>query len=305
MLTFAFVSKSKNAMNIVVTGSLGHISQPLTSELVRTGHTVTVISSKPEKQKDIDALGAKAAIGSLEDTHFLASTFKGADAMYAMIPPNFAVSDSRAFYGKIGSSYAQAIRQAGVRRVVHLSSWGADLDKGTGFILGSHDVENILNELPDVSVTHLRAGYIYYNLYNFVDMIKNAGFIGANYGGDDKIVMVAPGDIAAAAAEELTAPATGRNVRYVASDEHTAAEAARILGAAIGRPDLQWVRFTDEQMRDSMEQRGIPARIVDSSVDLGASIHSGALRRGYEQYKPATMGVVKLDDFAREFAAAF
>lgn len=293
-------------MNIVVTGSLGHISLPLTKELIRERHTVTVISSKPEKQPDIESLGAVAAIGSLEDADFLTDTFTGADAVYAMIPPNFATPDQLGHYQRIGRSYARTIRQSGVKRVVHLSSWGAHLEKGTGFIVGSHHVEGMLNELPDVALTHLRAGYIYYNLYNYVSMVKGQGIIGANYGGDDQLVMVAPADIAAAAADELTTSATiGQHVRYVASDERTANEIAHSLGTAIGRPNLNWVTFTDEQMKNGMEQRGVPAHIIANSVELGASIHSGALRENYDRNKPAVMGAVKLEDFATEFAVAF
>lgn len=37
-------------MKVIVTGSLGNISKPLTKELLQKGHTVTVISSDPEKQ---------------------------------------------------------------------------------------------------------------------------------------------------------------------------------------------------------------------------------------------------------------
>jgi uncharacterized protein YbjT (DUF2867 family) len=72
-------------MKIVVTGSLGHISKPLTIELVEKGHQVTVISSKVEKQKDIEALGATSAIGTMEDVDFLTATFMGADSVYTMI----------------------------------------------------------------------------------------------------------------------------------------------------------------------------------------------------------------------------
>ena len=68
-------------MKITLTGSLGHIGKPLTASLVQKGHSITVISSKPDKQKDIEALGATAAIGSLEDADFLAATFKGSDAV--------------------------------------------------------------------------------------------------------------------------------------------------------------------------------------------------------------------------------
>ncbi len=294
-------------MKVILTGSLGHISQPLAQELVRQGHAVTIISSKPDKQPAIEALGATAAIGLLEDPEFLAATFAGADAVYAMVPPNLAAPDVLAHYRSISHSYAQAIQRAGVRRVVHLSSWGADLDRGTGFILGSHQVEGILDKLPNVALTHLRAGSFYYNFYGFVGMIKGMGFIGSNYGDNDVVVLAAPTDIAAAAAEELTAAAaaTGTSVRYVASDERTCTEIAQALGAAIGKPDLKWVTFTDEQTKTGLEQSGIPAHTAASYVELGASIHNGTMRQGYLQHKSEAMGRVKVEDFAKEFAAAF
>ena len=292
-------------MNVVVTGSLGNISQPLASALVQKGHTVTVISSKPEKQPAIEALGATAAIGSLEDVDFLVSAFTGADAVYAMIPPNFNELDQVAYYRRLGSNYAQAIQQSGVKRVVHLSSYGAHLDKGTGFILGSHHVEGILNELADVGITHLRPTYFYTNLYSFVGMIKGQGFIGANYGGDDRMVMVHARDIAAAATDEIQKQATGQNVRYVASDDLTASEIARILGVAIGKPDLKWVTFTNEQVQEVMEKLGMPAPIVTAFVEMGASTHSGVMREDYDRHKPMAMDTVKLADFAKEFAAAY
>ena len=293
-------------MKIVVTGSLGNISRPLAEQLVRQGHAVTVISRNEDKRAEIEALGATAATGRLQDADFLTATFAGADALYAMIPPDFAAPDQLVHYQTIGRSYATALRRAGVRRVVHLSSWGAHLDRGTGFILGSHHVENLLNEVPDVALTHLRAGYIYFNLLQFIGMIKQAGFIGANYGGDDRLVLVAPRDIAAAAAEELTTPvAANSRVRYVASDERTCDDVARVLGAAIGQPDLPWRLFSDEQARQGMAQRGLPAHAIQNALELSASIHNGQLRADYDRHRPAELGQVKLEDFAREFAVAF
>jgi uncharacterized protein YbjT (DUF2867 family) len=71
-------------MNIVLTGSLGNISKPLTQLLVQKGHSITVISSKAARQNDIEALGARAAIGTMQDVDFLTTTFKGADIVYLM-----------------------------------------------------------------------------------------------------------------------------------------------------------------------------------------------------------------------------
>ena len=184
--------ETANAMNIIVTGSLGHISKPLTQQLVQKGHTVTVISHRADRQGDIETLGASAAIGSLEDVDFLTQTFTGADAVYCMIPPIFSEPDQIAYYTRLGRHYVQAIQRADVTRVVDLSSYGAHLEAGTGFIVGSNRNEKLLDTLPGVAVTHLRPTSFYYNLYGFVGLIKAAGFMGSNYGGDDKLAMVSP-----------------------------------------------------------------------------------------------------------------
>lgn len=291
-------------MKLILTGSLGNVSKPLAEALVQQGHRVTIISHHPDKQAAIAALGATPAISSVTDADFLTHTIAQADAVYCMVPPNFTTPDSRAYYRAVGAAYAQAIRAAGVGRVVHLSTWGADLPSGTGLIVGSHDIEGILNELPNVAVTHLRAGYIYYNLLHYQGMIKEVGFMGATFGGDDLLPLVAPQDIAAAAAEELTR-STGPRVRYVASDERTPTEVARVLGAAIGRPDLQWITFTDEQDRAGLAQQQMPAPVIEKLLELNGAIHNGSMWRGYAQHRPATLGEVKLAHFAQEFAAAF
>lgn len=292
-------------MKIIITGSLGRISKPLTQELVQKGHAVTVISSNPDKEAAIEALGAKAAIGSIADVEFLTETFTGADAVYCMIPPDFSELDQVAYYRKTAGNYVKAITASDIQRVVHLSSYGAHLDKGTGFILGAHHAEVIFNELPGIALTHLRPGYFYYNLYNFIGMIKAAGFIGTNYGGDDKIPMVAPADIAAAAAEELVSIPDGNNIHYIASDDIAANDAAAILGAAIGKPGLKWLTISSEQMRQGMEQHGMQKEIVALFVELGEATHTGLLREDYDLHKPTVMGNIKLTDFAKEFAAAY
>ena len=296
-------------MKITITGSLGHISKPLTEELVQKGHTVTVVSSKPEKKAAIEALGAIAAIGSLEDADFLAASFAGADAVYSMVPspdffnPNL---DVMTYCSSIANNYAQAIKQSGVKRVVHLSSIGAHLDKGTGLILEHRNVERILNNLPDnVAITFMRPTSFHYNLFAFLAVIKNTGMITSNYGAGDRIVWVSPIDIAAAIAEEIVTPLVGRNVRYVASDELTCNEVAGILGTAIGKPGLKWEIITDEQMQSRLESVGMNPHIAAGLVEMQACMHTGEFFQDYYLNRPRVMGGVKMTDFAKEFAAAF
>ncbi|MDP9081694.1 MAG: NAD(P)H-binding protein [Bacteroidota bacterium] len=295
-------------MKIILTGSLGHIGKPLTEELVQKGHAVTVISSNPERQNEIEALGATAAIGSVEDADFLTAIFTGADAVYTMVPPaNFFDKnlDLIAHCQKLADNYVQAITKSGVKRVVHLSSIGAHLEKGSGLILLHRVVEVALDKLLDVDITFMRPVGFYYNLLGFIPVIKNAGVIASNYGADDNLVWVSPIDIAAAVAEELESSFTGRKVRYVASDEITGNETATILGEAIGMPDLKWILISDEQLRSNLETAGLNPAIAAGLVEMFASQHKGLLNEDYYRNRPAELGKVKMTDFAKEFAAVY
>jgi len=297
-------------MKIIVTGSLGHISRPLTQELVQKGHAVTVISSKAERQKEIEALGASAAIGTMEDADFLSATFTGADIVYVMETHGAGSFfdhnlDLRAVISQIGHNYKQAIQTSGVKRVVHLSSIGAHTDKGNGILAFHYDVENTLKQLPDdVSIKFMRPVGFYYNLFAFIPTIKTQGAIISNYSGDTKDPWVSPLDIAAVIAEEMEKPFSGRTVRYIASDVASPNEVAGILGEAIGKPDLKWIAIPDEQMLNGMIAAGMNPNIAKGFVEMNASRQNGILYADYNRHQP-TLGKVKLKDFAKEFAAVY
>jgi uncharacterized protein YbjT (DUF2867 family) len=295
-------------MKIIVTGSLGHISKPLAQELVQKGHSVTIISSNAEKQKEIEAFGATAAIGKLEDVQFLTTTFTGADAVYCMEPPAGYFHnniDLMAYINNIANNFAQAIQQSGVKHVVHLSSIGAHTNKGVGILVFHYNAEKILSKLPPgVSITFMRPVGFYYNLFAFVNTIKTQDAIVTNYGGTDKEPWVSPIDIAAAVAEEMLAPHKGRKIRYVASDELSPNEVASILGTAIGKPDLKWLVIPGEQLQSGLIAAGMNPTVAKGFVEMNASRVNGLLYEDYFRNKP-TLGKVKLKDFAKDFAAAF
>jgi len=319
-------------MKIVITGSLGNISHPLTKELVQKGHDVIVISTKSDKEKSIEDLGAKAAIGTLEDTGFLAKTFEGADAVYCMLPPFNYLDPTLDFMEatrQLMNNYKAAILHSGVQHVVHLSSVGAHMESGNGVLRFHYLAEQILRSIPaPVTITHMRPVGFYNNFYNFIDLIKGKGFLGrllalrfyglwsmltgktgiilSNYGGSDYSTMVSPKDIASAIVEELIiASPAERKTRYVVSDEMTCTDAARILGQAVGKPYLKWERVSDKQMLSSLKSFHIPPHLAVELMEMNAGIHSGVIYEDYQRNKPAKFGKVKMADFAHEFDSIY
>lgn len=295
-------------MKLVITGSLGNISKPLAEQLVQQGHTVTVISSNPEKARAIKALGAIPAIGSVEDPAFLAATLKGADAVYLMEPPGGFFDPNFDIYehsNRIAHTFVQAIQQSGVRRIVHLSSIGAHTDKGNGILAFHYKVEQILNQLPaDVAIAFMRPVGFYYNLLSFIPAIKSQGAIVTNYDGNDKEPWVAPVDIAFAVAKQIIQPFEGRTVHYMASDELSPNEVAAILGKAIGRPELKWVAIPDEQLLNGLLAAGMNAGVAWGLVEMNAFRRGGRLYEDYKRHRPV-LGKTKMTEFAKEFAAAY
>jgi uncharacterized protein YbjT (DUF2867 family) len=318
-------------MKIIITGSLGNISKPLTEELLHKGHKVTVISSNTNKKHAIEALGANSAIGDLYDVDFVTTTFTGADAVYCMLPP-FDYFDPKINVmeaaGKLATVYAQAILNSGVKQVIHLSSVGAHTNKGNGLLAFHYLAESILKDLPaDVNIIHMRPTGFYNNIYHFKDTIKGKGFIGifltlrylglgalltgkrgviaANYGGNDMTPWVSPKDIAAAIAEKITTIFKGRQIQYIVSEELKCNEVASIIGAAVGKPWLKWVTMSDKEMLGGLKMFGMTQSTAEGMVEMNAGIHSGLVDEDYHRNKPKVMGKVKLKDFAKEFAVFY
>lgn len=297
-------------MKIVVTGSLGHIGKPLTEKLLQKGHKVSVISSRMDRQKEIVALGAEPAVGTMEDAGFLTRRFKGADIVYVMealgqgafFDPD---TDIRAKIQAIGRSYKTAILESGVKQVIHLSSIGAHTDQGNGILAFHFDAENILRELPDdVSIKFMRPVGFYNNMFGFIPTIRSRDSIVQNYGGDVKEPWVSTFDIAAVIAEEMEEPFEGRKVRYLASDEVSPNEVAKVLGKAIGKPNLKWLVIPDEEILDRMIASGMNPQTAKGFMEMNAARRAGALYEDYNRNKPA-LGKVKITDFAKEFAAVY
>jgi len=293
-------------MKYVILGSLGNVSKPLSQRLIAAGHSVTIVSSKEGKAEEIILMGAKPAIGSVEDVDFLTKTFTGADAVYTMVPPYFGASNWKKYIAQIGVNYVTAIRASKVKNVLNLSSIGAHMPDGCGPVSGLFHVEEALNGLEGVNVKHLRAGFFYGNLLSNVNMAKNMGVIGGNYGHNATLIFVHPDDIAEVAFRELdNLSFRGKSNQYVVSDEKKTSEVATILGKAIERPELAWINFTDEDTISGMIQAGIPMEVAKNYAELGAAMRSGEMLSDYAKNSPAHFGRTKLETFAKVFAAVY
>jgi len=292
-------------MHYVITGSLGHIGKPLVEQLCKEGHSITVITSHAETAKQIEALGAKPAVGTVEDVKFLTDTFRGADAVFTMIPPQYEGNDWKAWIVSIGNNYISAIKNSGVKQVVNLSSIGAHIVEQCGPVSGLAKVELAMDAMSGVNVMHLRPGYFYTNFLDSAQEIKQKGTMSGNYGPEVKMVLVHPADIAEHAAKALKDKYhIGRGFSYIASDEKTPAEIVEMIGKAMNKPDLAWVERTDSEELEEMLAVGIPEETAKNYVEMGAALRLGDMNADYFRNRPVMAGWRTFDSFLPELVAA-
>ena len=290
--------------NYLITGSIGNISKILVEGLVKAGHTVSVITSSSERTTEIETLGARALVGKLQDVAFLKNAFSQADAVYTMIPPIWQTGNWRKSQNEVAENYIAALKSSNVKYVVNLSSIGAHLSEGVGPVTGLYDFEQMLNKLAGINVKHLRPSYFFHNLLAQVGMIKQGGIMGSNFGDKEKLFLVHPKDIAAAALDELLKlDFKGNSVRYVIGDERSGEEIANVLGKAIGK-NLNWIIFTDEQQKAGLLQAGLSEVHSAAYTEMGHALRDGTMQADARVRRP-TLSSIHLEEFANEFANEF
>ena len=159
----------------VVLGASGHTGHAVAKNLLDRGQKVRVVGRNAERLQDHTARGAEISIADATDGPALTKAFKGADAAYVLIPPDSTSSNYRAFQDRVSDAIAAAVENAGVKKVVALSSFGADKASGTGPVVGLYNLEQKLNQIDGANILFLRAGYFMENVFPQVGVIRMLG----------------------------------------------------------------------------------------------------------------------------------
>lgn len=197
-----------------------------------------------------------------------------------MIPPNPSSTDPLGYSNRVSDAIAAAVKKAGTKNVVALSSIGADKASETGPVVGLHHLEQKLNQIQGANALHLRAGYFMENTLPQANAIRQMGSVATPLRADLKNPMIATRDIGAAATEALLHPSFhGKQTRELLGQRDlTYNEVARTIGQAIGRPDLKYMQAPDDQFRSVLVQMGMSEQFARLLLEMIAALNSGHMR---------------------------
>jgi len=264
----------------VVLGASGNTGHVVAKNLLARQQKVRVVGRNSAHLQPLAAQGAEVFVGDLSDPSAVTKAFHGADSAYVMIPPNPTSNDPLAYAERVSDAIAAAVKSAGIKNVVSLSSFGADKTSRTGPVLGLHHLEQKLNQIDSANVLHLRPGYFMENTLPQVGAIRMAGSVIGPLRPDLKLSMIATRDIGAAAADALLSLGFhGKQTHELLGQrdlDYT--EIATIIGKAISKPNLGYVHAPDDQIRSAMVQMGMSDTFVGLILEMAASLNSGHMR---------------------------
>lgn len=267
---------------ITIMGATGQVGGKITTLLLGSGRNVKALGRSESKLAELKSAGAEVAAGDAHDTAFLTEAFRGSEAIYIMLPSDPTVAEYLREQEKLADTIRRAARESGVRYIVALSSIGADLPSGTGFIESLYIWEQHLRLLADANVLLLRPGYFYENFRESLGQVQSEGIIGDSIAPEVRIPMIATRDIAAVAARSLMAcDWQGVVVRELMGPRDlTMSEVAALIGKELGKPDLQYLQFSGSDMISALTEFGISEDFARLHVETGAAISSGTIRPG-------------------------
>jgi uncharacterized protein YbjT (DUF2867 family) len=285
----------------VILGASGHTGKVVAEKLLDGGQKVRVVGRSKQRLEGFTVLGAEIFEANLADSAAVTKAFKGAKAVYALVPPNLASPDYRAEQNAVTESLAKALEAAGVTHVVALSSFGADKTDKTGPIAGLHAMEERFSQIPKLNALFLRAGYFMENLLGQVGAIKSFGMMAGPVREDLALPMIATHDIAAAAADALAKlDFRGHQTRELLGQRDlNYLKMAKIIGAAIGIPDLNYVQLPDEQMIQAMTQMGISKNMATLICEMADALDSGHVR-ALEPRSAANTTLTTFEEFVHD-----
>src|ERR1700722_14164694 len=151
----------------VILGASGNTGSIIADFLISKGQKVRVVGRDGGRLQSFVLKGAEAFTTGMTDAAALTKALGGARAAYLMLPPITSREDQK----RESDAIAKAVKESGLRYAVYLSSYGAQVPKGTGPVAGLHSSEQKLNAISGLNVLHLRAAYFMENNLAAIGMI--------------------------------------------------------------------------------------------------------------------------------------
>jgi uncharacterized protein YbjT (DUF2867 family) len=287
-------------MSYLVAGVTGQTGGATAEALLARGAEITVLVRRADQGEPWRARGASVAVGSLADTARLAALLAGVDGAYLLVPPSYGAADYVADRRRLSDAMAAAVARSRVAHVVLLSSFGAQLDRGTGPIRTNHDADATMSAAAR-GLTLLQPAIFLDNWRWVLRAAVSDGVLPSFLRLDLALPQVSTRDVGALAAECLLEPAPGRRtVQLLGAEDSSPNDVAAALGEVLGRRVVA-VQVPEDGIAAAAQASGLSADVARLFAELYKGLNAGRVdfapgaprRRGATGVRAALREIVR------------
>ncbi len=155
----ADTAATSDGPRICLTGATGYVGGRLLGVLQRAGYRVRCVARRPENLRSRLAETTEVVQGDLLDRASLANAMCGQDVAFYLVHSMGSSGDFAEEERRCARNFADAARDAGVRRIIYLGGLGADAPNPSDHLSSRRQVGDILRE-SGVPVIEFRASII-------------------------------------------------------------------------------------------------------------------------------------------------
>ncbi len=262
---------------IVVTAPTSMIGAQVLDNLLTSGEPVRVIARDPSRLPAQLRQRVEVMPGSHGDANVVNEAFKGADAVFWLLPPDPHAETVEAAYVDFARPACEAFKSRGVKRVVGISALGRGTSVAgqAGYVTASLAMDDLIAS-TGVDYRALTMPSFMDNILRQAGTIKSQGKFFSPISGERKMPSCATRDIAAVAAK-LLLDSCWRGQGHVAvlgQEDLSFNDMAEIMSEVLGKP-VHFQQIPFEAYRARFIEFGMSEAMAQGMTDMACAKDQG------------------------------
>jgi uncharacterized protein YbjT (DUF2867 family) len=253
-------------MNVIL-GVSGRVGSRIVDFLLQKKAPVRGVIRNAGKADELKRIGADVRIADYYDLNALKESVKGGSVVFVLTPEPPDSTDILGDTRKLVENYRQAVESSQVKKIIGLSSIGADLEGDTGNLQMSNILEHGFEGLP-VQKIFIRPAYYFSNWLYSLPVIKENGVLPTFFPPDFKFPMASPIDVAEFISDIIVDDNKDSLIYEIEGPEsYSSADVAKAFSELLpGKIEIQQIPKAD--WKNTLLQSGFTNNVADNFIKM-------------------------------------
>ncbi len=258
----------------IILGASGRVGSAVVDQLLERGAAVKGVVRSEEKAGPLKSRGAAAALADSHNLPALKVALRDGETLFALTPETGQEENVLGDTNDILTNYRAALAASGIKKVVGLSSMGAQHREGTGNLIMSYMLEHAFDG-TGLTRVFIRPAYYFSNWLGYLESAGESGVLPTFFPVDLKIPMICPTDVGHFAAEVLLNNDRDMTIYELSGPaSYSSADVAKAFSEVLDR-EVKAQQIPRGQWAETLRSIGFSADGIRNFMEMTEAVISG------------------------------